>query len=212
MFTGLIERCGKIVSKSDTLLCVDTGKAFDSQIGDSIAINGACLTVTKIDSNNVYFATSHETQKVTNLKYLSTGSVVNLERALPANGRLHGHFVMGHVDGLGRIVSITNKKNYIDVVIEFDSRFRKWIVDKGSVTVNGVSLTVNELIGDEKFNLTIIPHTYDVTNIGLLKANDMVNLEFDILSKYVENSFLNGVNNKKETITEDYLRSMGYAK
>ncbi len=208
MFTGIIEKVGKVKSLSSNKLEVQVSKGFDVKLGDSVCVSGVCLTVSNINDEVISFDISHESIAVTSLKELKSNDVVNLERAMPANGRFGGHFVTGHVDSLGKI-----RKAGVDMLVEFNKEYSKFIVDKGSVCINGVSLTVNEVKGDI-FRLTLIPYTLKETDLLGLKIGDTVNIEFDVLAKYVAN-MLSADPTKKESrssLSEEKLRSLGYVK
>ena len=213
MFTGIIEKVGKVKSLSSSKLEVRVGHGFDVKLGDSVCVSGVCLTASNISGDIISFDVSHESLNVTALKNLKANDVVNLERAMLANGRFGGHFVTGHVDGVGTVL-----KTGTDMYIEFDQHYTKFIVDKGSVCINGVSLTVNEVKGNT-FRLTLIPYTLKETNLLELKIGDTVNLEFDVLAKYVANILVNNTDtktgpsaSKTSTLTEEKLRSLGYVK
>lgn len=208
MFTGIIEKVGKVKSLSSNKLEVQVGKGFDVKLGDSVCVSGVCLTASNINGEVISFDVSHESISVTSLKDLMPNDVVNLERAMLANGRFGGHFVTGHVDSVGIV-----RKAGVDMHIEFDMKYSRFIVDKGSVCINGVSLTVNEVKGDV-FRLTLIPYTLKETDLLGLKIGDTVNIEFDVLAKYVAN-MLSTEPEKKESrssLSEEKLRSLGYVK
>ena len=190
MFTGLVEEVGECLwlrqtSKSVQLTLTAKRVSRDIHTGDSIAINGCCLTVTSHKKDHITFDILAETLRVTNLDKLRPGSLVNLERALPADGRLGGHFVQGHVDSTSGLLTL--KERGADLKLEFalPSRFARYVAYKGSIAVNGTSLTVSE-VSESSFTVWIIPHTRRHTNLGKLQAGDTVNLEFDILAKYAE--------------------------
>ena len=190
MFTGIIEGMGlvrRITRKGeDALLDVESGLDFgDVRVGDSIAVNGACLTVTAKTGQVFTADVSAETLMRTTLKILKAGDRVNLEKALRLNSFLGGHLVLGHVDGTGRIRGKTQKSNSIVFGVEIEDALMRYIVEKGSIAVDGVSLTVNRC---EKsiFYVNMIPHTAQVTTLGFKKPADAVNIETDILGKYVE--------------------------
>ena len=184
------------------------GHGFDVKLGDSVCVSGVCLTASNINGETIFFDVSHESLNVTSLKKLSSNDIVNLERAMPANGRFGGHFVTGHVDSVGTV-----RKAGVDMHVEFDAKYAKFLVDKGSVCINGVSLTVNEVKGNV-FRLTLIPYTLKETNLLDLKVGDTVNIEFDVLAKYVANMLSNETtkNETKSNLTEEKLRSYGYVK
>jgi riboflavin synthase len=190
MFTGIIEAVGKVAGierAGDSIrLTIAASKiAEDVAIGDSVAIDGVCLTVTQINAPQVSFDAVHETMRRTTLGQLQSGDSVNLERSLPVGGRLGGHIVQGHVDGTGRIASIRPIGNSWFVYIDASPEMMRYVVTKGSVAVDGISLTVAES-EDRTFALSIIPHTWENTTLHEKRAGDSVNVECDILGKYVE--------------------------
>ena len=157
----------------------------DVKLGDSIAVNGCCLTVTKFDAGHLWFDILEETRRLTSFAQLAAGSLVNLERSLRADTRLGGHFVSGHIDAPGRVevFEARGKDYYLKVSVPAGSA--RYLVYKGSVAIDGISLTVAEVAGDS-FAVWLIPHTLAVTNLRGKKAGDTLNLEFDLLAKYVE--------------------------
>ncbi len=208
MFTGLIEEVGKlknIQSKVDGLkITVEAEKVLeDSKVGDSIAINGICLTITEIGENQFKFDVSQETINRSNIKYLKIGDYLNLERALRLSDRLGGHIVQGHVDTTGRIHSIIPKGEHTEFQISFPEEYKKLVIPKGSIAIDGISLTINEIKGNI-ISLNIIPHTIQSTNLQFRKQNDIVNIEFDILGKYVLNIL---ESERKEEKLENLLKN-----
>jgi riboflavin synthase len=194
MFTGIIENAGavkRITRKGeDALLVIDTSLSLDDiKVGDSIAVNGACLTVTEKTDRSFSADVSAETLARTNLKLLKSGDRVNLEKSLRMNSFLGGHLVLGHVDGLGKIQEKINKANSLQFGVEIDTELGRYIVEKGSVAVDGISLTVNRC-EKNRFYVNIIPHTARNTTLEFKKVADLVNIETDIIGKYVE-KFLN---------------------
>jgi riboflavin synthase len=190
MFTGIVEGLGKVkrltMKGADAVLEIEALIDLnDIALGDSIAVNGACLTVTARNQNIFTADVSAETLDKTNLKRLHTGDKVNLEKSLRVGGYLGGHFVLGHIDATGRILSQTQKSGSLILAVEIDDRLSRYIVEKGSVAIDGVSLTVNKL-EKGRFYVNIIPHTADKTTIVMKKEGDWVNIETDILGKYVE--------------------------
>jgi riboflavin synthase len=190
MFTGIVEQLGKIKTierqqESVRLTIWAPGIAEDVRLGESVAVNGVCLTVTDIDVPHIAFDAVYETMRKTTLGALLEHDPVNLERSLPMGGRLGGHIVQGHVDGTGRIASIRPVGNSWFVYVDAAPELMRYVVTKGSVAVDGVSLTVAEA-EDRTFALSIIPHTWEHTNLQHKRAGDMVNIECDILGKYVE--------------------------
>jgi riboflavin synthase len=189
MFTGLIQAVGRVASArasgQSSLVVIDAGglDLGDVATGDSIACNGICLTVTQLTSHGFTVDVSPETLRVTT--GLSVGAAVNLEKSLRLADRLGGHLVAGHVDGVGEVVSMTPVDANRELAIRFPATLARYVARKGSVTVNGVSLTVNAVAGDS-FSVNLIPHTLGVTNLGQLQAGDRVNLEADLVARYVE--------------------------
>ena len=184
----------------------------DTRRGDSIAVNGVCLTVTKLGSGTFDADVMAESIRRTNLGDLKSGDRVNLERALRLCDRLGGHIVSGHVDGTGQIRSLVREDNAVWVTIETKPEILKYIIEKGSITIDGISLTV-AYVDHEIFNVSIIPHTGEETTLLKKKAGDKVNLENDLIGKYVEKLLGGGGEDRKpakETISEDYLRKYGF--
>ncbi len=189
MFTGIITELGEVTSleqKNEGARLSVKGKAVrkDSIVGDSISINGVCLTVAAIQQDVLTFDVSYETLRSTNLATLRRGDRVNLEPSLKPHSKLGGHFVTGHVDATGTIQSKTPMGNAVRVQVKIPEVISKYIVEKGSIAVDGISLTVVD-VSVESMSVVIIPHTAQVTTIGLKKKGDTVNLESDILAKYV---------------------------
>ncbi len=190
MFTGIIEGIGvvkKITTKGeDALLEIDTSMNLDDiKTGDSIAISGACLTVTEISDRGFIADVSAETLAKTTLESLKRGDKVNLEKALRLNSFLGGHLVLGHVDGVGSICERLEKSNSIIFGVEIDKQLSKYVVQKGSIAVDGISLTVNRC-EKNRFYVNIIPHTARATTLESKRVRDPVNIETDILGKYIE--------------------------
>ena len=194
MFTGIVEEAGEVVEVQQganairmsvqTALC-----GTDARIGDSIAVNGCCLTVVDIQDGparkTVSFDLLRETWNRTNFRVARPGSLVNLERAMPANGRIHGHFVTGHIDGTGNIETFKRRGADWYLRIRPPAEILRYIVFKGSIAVDGISLTVAE-VDDAAFAVWIIPHTYEVTALKQRAPGHALNLEADMLAKYVE--------------------------
>lgn len=190
MFTGLVEEMGECLWLRKTATSMQlalTARTVSKGIrkGDSIAINGCCLTVTSYRKENIVFDLLEETLQRTNLGKLRPGSRVNLEAALPADGRLGGHFVQGHIDCLSTVLSAEERGPDLKLEFELPSDFSHYVAWKGSIAINGVSLTVTE-ITDRSFAVWVIPHTRARTTMGRLAVGDKVNLEFDVLAKYAE--------------------------
>ena len=190
MFTGIIEEIGKIEyiaqGIKSAVITVAADKVLEkTKIGDSIAVNGVCLTVTSIGANKFTADVMAETLRRSSLGSLKKGSKVNLERAMAADGRFGGHIVSGHIDGIGVIRSLVKEDNAVWVEIETPSKILKYIVEKGSIAIDGISLTVAKLT-DDSFSVSVIPHTGEETTLLSKKTGDNVNLENDIVGKYVE--------------------------
>ncbi len=194
MFTGIVESMGVVKGISPTqegllLGCVPDFRLTSGKVGESIAVNGVCLTAVTISERFFSADVSFETLERTNLGALRSGSRVNLERAIRPMDRLGGHIVTGHIDCLGEIVELGMKGRFLVVTIALDEKYAnkydRYLVEKGSVAVDGVSLTVNAC-GNGRFSLAIIPHTAKLTTIGFKQKGDLVNVELDILAKYVE--------------------------
>ena len=190
MFTGLVEECGAVaaleLSQAGARLTVRAPLvSADAALGDSIAVNGCCLTVTARDGDRLSFDLLRETLQRTNLQHAQPGGLVNLERALAAHARLGGHFVQGHIDCASEVLAFeqVGADHRLEVALPPD--FARYVAFKGSVAIDGVSLTVAE-VRDASFVLWIIPHTLAVTTLRARRAGDLVNLEFDLLAKYVE--------------------------
>ena len=192
MFTGIIEGIGKIekISKntknrSAIQMTVNLGKyAKGLKIGQSVALNGVCLTATKLSKSNCIFEMIEETTQKTDLGNLKPGDIVNIERSLKTGDRLEGHFVLGHVDGVGTIKKIQNKPKEVQVWFEVPKELSKYIVKKGSIAVDGISLTVVD-IKNNLASVCLIPHTIEITNFKTKNVGDKLNIETDILGKYI---------------------------
>ena len=192
MFTGIIEGIGTVEkitkstkNRSAFQMIVNLGKhAKGFKIGQSIALNGVCLSATKISENKCNFEMIDETIKKTDLGNLETGSKVNIERSLKVGDRMEGHFVLGHVDGVGKIIKIEKKSKEVKVWFEIPKKLLKFVVKKGSIAIDGISLTVVDVIKN-KASVCLIPHTMKVTNFHSKKISDKINIETDILGKYI---------------------------
>lgn len=190
MFTGIVEEMGAVKAferyPQGARLTILASKVLDDlQVGASISINGACLTVVEVAEREFVVDVSTETLAVTALGMLGPGSPVNLERAMKLHQRIGGHLVSGHVDAVGSIRSRSREGNTILLTIEAPKEILRYCVQKGSITVDGISLTINE-VGERSFGVAIIPHTAAVTTLGLKQVGDPVNLESDLIGKYVE--------------------------
>lgn len=213
MFTGLIEavcKVNSVVNQQNALkLAVDLADiAADAKIGDSIAVNGTCLTVTKINGHVAEFDVSPETLTKSAIGRLKTGSAVNIERALKPTDRFGGHFVQGHVDGIAKLKSAENKGKFWDMKFSTIPELLDQIIPKGSVAIDGISLTIAD-IDDTGFSVAIIPQTMNKTNLSNLKTGDSVNIETDIIVKTVKKQLENLIP-KKDSLTVEKLKEMGF--
>jgi len=217
MFTGIIQATGKIASikdqGGDIRLGIHTGKLdlSDVALGDSIAVNGVCLTVVELPEDGFVADVSRETLSLTSLGNLTGGSPVNLEKALTLATRLGGHLVSGHVDGLGKVISRREDARSVQFIIEAPVALAKYIAYKGSITVDGVSLTVNGVNG-ARFELNIVPHTLRETIMETYREGSRVNLEVDLVARYLERLLLGDKAAQPEAkeVTRDQLRKAGF--
>lgn len=212
MFTGIVEEIGIVKSlefkANGAKIVIGCQKVIeDVKIGDSIAIDGVCQTVIAFNSSEFSAEISDETLKVTTLGDLKSGNTVNLERALTLSSRLGGHIVSGHVDCMGKFTNIEKLSDFYNLQFEIPEEQEKYVVYKGSITINGVSLTVANIV-DNIVSVAIIPHTYNNTSLKDLKLGQDVNIETDILGKYVE-KFLSAKDNKKG-ISMNFLQENGF--
>lgn len=215
MFTGIVEEVGKVrnVKKNvkSFVLTIEGNKIFeDINIGDSISVNGVCLTVTTF-TNNIFTAdVMNETMSRSSLGQLKNGSCVNLERALTANGRFGGHIVSGHIDGTGKILKIEKDDNAVWYTIAVKDNLMKYIVEKGSIAIDGISLTIAKVTVND-FSVSIIPHTAQETILSHRSVGDIVNIENDVIGKYVEKLITFEKNKKvKSNINMDFLMKNGF--
>jgi len=214
MFTGIVEAVGKIEARSqekgEWRLKFFTGDLdlSDVKIGDSIAVSGCCLTVVEKHSTAFLADVSNETMRCTALGTLEIGSAVNLEKAMLATDRFGGHIVSGHVDGVGQLIKVENEGQSIKMTFKIPSNLSKYVAAKGSICVDGTSLTVNEA-KDDYFAVNLIPHTQYETISGSYEIGDSVNLEVDIIARYLER-MNEGLNNKAHEITKGYLKENGF--
>jgi len=188
MFTGIIEKIGKVYSidkKGDSSVIALQINKVDYSLGDSICVNGVCLTVEKKHADIYSFSVSPETNNLTNLNQLGKNHEVNIETSLTINKLISGHIVQGHVDTIAEIVEIKKQDNSWFIRLKLDKDFCKYIIHKGSITLDGVSLTVND-VTNSGFNVMIIPHTYQNTIFRTYQIGSIVNIEIDILAKYIE--------------------------
>ncbi len=195
MFTGIIKKTAKVISnakknKGYELVLLSNLKCKKKDIGSSICVNGVCLTLTSFINKKLFFFISYKTFELTNFKYLKKNSIVNLERSLKFGDEIAGHFVQGHIDTIGKIKSIKKQLKTWTIAVSISPNYSNYLIDKGSISINGVSLTIVK-VNKNIFTLVIIPHTLKETNLINLTKNDIVNIEFDIVIKY-----LNKVNNK----------------
>ncbi len=214
MFTGIIEEVGivRTVQKgSSSFIKIQASKVLeDVHIGDSIAVNGVCLTVTEFSGNVFRADVMNETLSRSSLGQLKNGSPVNLERAMAANGRFGGHIVSGHIDGTGTISGIENDGIAVWYTISAPPEIMRYIVEKGSIAIDGISLTVAKVTGSS-FSVSIIPHTASQTILSTKKTGDVVNLENDIVGKYVEKLIAPFNDNKpKSNISREFLAKYGF--
>ncbi|ODN66719.1 MULTISPECIES: riboflavin synthase [Methylophaga] len=211
MFTGIIAAVGQLKSLQsvggDIRLHIDSAKLDlnDVKLGDSIAVNGVCLTVVEMASRSLQFDVSQETLQRTSLGQLKTGSEANLEKALAVGDRLGGHMVSGHVDGLGEVISKTASARSWQYKIKVPAELERYIAEKGSITIDGVSLTVNGVF-DGGFDINIIPHTLEETIIKHYQTGTKVNLEVDLIARYLERLLPQTGSN----ISRDFLTQHGY--
>jgi len=216
MFTGIVEEVGTIKGIKNgfnsAVLTIRGEVIFsDMHLGDSVAVNGICLTVTAIEKHTFNADVMHETLNRTSLSKLRSGSNVNLERAMAANGRFGGHIVSGHIDGTGIITNIQKDDNAIWYTLKASDNICKYIVEKGSIAMDGISLTVAK-VSKNSFSVSVIPHTAKSTTLSQKSVGDIINLENDIVGKYIEKlQFLNNKQDeKKNNITLDFLTKNGY--
>lgn len=209
MFTGIVEDLGKVHGiyniKNGVRLVVSSTLTDELKLGDSVAVNGACLTVTEKNRDTFSVDVSFETLNRTNIGSLSTGSMVNLERALKLSNRLDGHIVLGHVDTTAKVININRVGNFYVLSIAIDTYTFEHSVEKGSIAIDGISLTIAEL-NNNSLNVAIIPFTYKNTNLKYKKPGDKLNIEVDIIGKYVEK-----FTKKSNGLTEEFLKLHGFA-
>lgn len=196
MFTGIVEGMGKIESVNDRgdskkfSVNVEENFLLDVRIGDSVSVNGACMTVEEYGKTNFSFTAIKESLSKTNLGGLSADSYINLEKSMRMNAKIDGHIVSGHVDSIGIVDKVIENEDSWEFFIKFSNRFSDNIIYKGSIAINGVSLTIAEIVKEGNKNTTIrisiIPHTFNHTNFKFLREGDIVNIEFDLLGKYVK--------------------------
>jgi riboflavin synthase len=185
LFTGIVIEQGTVVEAPPRLVLAAPLVSSDAEVGDSVAVDGCCLTVTSIDGDRLSFDTVPETLRRTTLGLLQPGTTVNLEQALRAGDRMGGHWVQGHVDAVGRVEDAVPEAEAMNLTFSAPDSVLRYTIEKGSICVNGVSLTVTAFT-DSTFSVSIVPHTHEVTNIGRLQPGSVVNLEADLFGKYVE--------------------------
>jgi riboflavin synthase len=190
VFTGIIESLGRVKaisgSEQGRRIELEVGAmAAELEVGDSLAVNGVCLTIVETGPNSVAIEVVLETLRRTGLGAMLAGDQVNLELPLAANGRFDGHIVQGHVDGIAAVTAVTEEGTGRRLAFDLNPRLHRYVVEKGSITVDGVSMTVAS-VTDRGFEVAVIPHTLAATNLGLRRPGDQVNLEFDVIGKYVE--------------------------
>lgn len=211
MFTGIVEEIGTvkhIQKAANSMQLTITAKLVleDIHLGDSIAVNGVCLTVISFQTNEFTVDVMPETVKATAIRKLASGTVVNLERAMPANGRFGGHIVSGHVDGVGIILKKRPMENAVYIDFQIPEEVSRYCIEKGSIAIDGTSLTIFS-VTSTTMTVSLIPHTYKETVLGMKKERDEVNLECDMLGKYVLHQLKGGQNSN---ITKSYLQQHGF--
>lgn len=215
MFTGIVEELGTVRSvrrgAHSSVLSISAKEVLsDLKVGDSVAVNGVCLTATTVDSGSFTADVMHETLNRSSLGALTAGSHVNLERAMAANGRFGGHIVSGHIDGTGTITALKQDDNALWYTISAPPALLRYIVEKGSVAIDGVSLTV-AAVGESWFSISAIPHTVAVTLLGEKGVGDVVNLENDVIGKYVEKLLRPQTQQvPKRSLTLEFLAEHGF--
>lgn len=214
MFTGIIEETGIVKSfiknSNGADITIQCEKVLqDTKIGDSIAINGCCQTVVALGNDFFRANVSDETLNVTNFNLLKSGTPVNLERALTPTSRMGGHIVQGHVDCTGKFIKKEQLNDFYNLYFEIPTEQCKYVVKKGSIAINGISLTVADISGNI-FHIAVIPHTFAQTTLSSLKIGDLVNIETDILGKYIEKLLSVSDNSAKSNIDENFLKENGF--
>ena len=208
MFTGIIEELGKIRQITDKSIDIECKTVLeDTKLGDSICVNGVCLTVINIKSDGFTADVSPETFNVTNLGSLKTGDYVNLECAMAANGRFGGHIVSGHTDNTAKVTEISRQGDFYILKVELSPEQSKYTIKKGSIAINGTSLTIAE-IKKNIIEIAVIPHTYENTNLKYLKPENHVNIEVDMFAKYIEKFLSTGDNRSR--IDSNFLQENGF--
>lgn len=214
MFTGIVEEVGTVKQiarrQHSAVLMIQAQTVLEhTKVGDSIAVNGICLTVTQLFPDSFSADVMHETLNRSAFSHLTIGSAVNLERAMPASGRFGGHIVSGHVDGIGHITRIRRDDTAVWYTIHAEPSILRYVVEKGSITIDGISLTVAE-VDQESFSVSAIPHTVGKTSLHDRRKGDPVNLETDIIGKYVEKLLKTAPDKKHSSITKEMLSYYGF--
>ncbi len=208
MFTGIIEELGRIRHITKDKIEIECSEVLQqTKIGDSIAVNGVCLTVCGLENNIFTADISQETFNVTTFNQLKTGDFVNLERAMSANGRFGGHIVSGHIDATAICKNLIHNGEFYTLTFELPDDCTKYVIKKGSITINGISLTIAN-VENKTIKIAVIPHTYENTTLKTMKIGDFVNIEVDIMAKYIE-KFLSTSDNKSK-IDYNFLQKNGY--
>lgn len=214
MFTGIIEELGTVMKLDQqgvsAKITIEADKVLEkTKLGDSIAVNGVCLTVTDLGKNSFCADVMAETLRRSSLGVLKKGSKVNLERAMAADGRFGGHMVSGHIDGTGEIAKISPEGTAVWYTIQAPQNILDGIVEKGSIAIDGISLTVAD-VSDRDFSVSIIPHTGANTTLSLKKQGNIVNLENDVVGKYVQKFLVNKQEKPESKVTEEFLGKYGF--
>ena len=214
MFTGIIEELGTVMKLDQqgvsAKITIEADKVLEkTKLGDSIAVNGVCLTVTDLGKNSFCADVMAETLRRSSLGVLKKGSKVNLDRAMAADGRFGGHMVSGHIDGTGEIAKISPEGTAVWYTIQAPQNILDGIVEKGSIAIDGISLTVAD-VSDRDFSVSIIPHTGANTTLSLKKQGNIVNLENDVVGKYVQKFLVNKQEKPESKVTEEFLGKYGF--
>lgn len=206
MFTGIVEEMGQVASILPTKLCIKCSRVLEgTRVGDSISVNGVCLTVVTLEDEEFRADVMPETMRVSALKNLRVGDRVNLERAMTLDKRFGGHIVTGHIDGVGRIVDIIHSGNAMVFSVSASYDVLRYVIRKGSVAIDGISLTVVSVVSD-RFSVSVIPHTLNETCLQDKKVGDVLNIECDLVGKYIEKF----VGDADSGITYEFLRENGF--
>ncbi|MDR0314550.1 MAG: riboflavin synthase [Oscillospiraceae bacterium] len=214
MFTGIVEEIGEITSISRgpkaSVIKIKASKIFeDLSLGDSIAVDGVCLTASQFSGNIMSADIMNETFNRSGFLSYRQGDLVNLERAMPVNGRFGGHIVSGHIDATGQIIDIKKDDNAYWFEIKANPQVLRYCVEKGSIAINGISLTIAQVLNGS-FKVSVIPHTIGNTNLQFRRVGGVVNLECDIIGKYVEKLALNNKTNTGSILSQDFLNNCGF--